>query len=308
MGEGETGLKARNRRGGRWAVPVGIVLLSLIAVGAWGQESSTPATTLQSEHSKAEESSSSLQSLPEAPLPPQQQEKQGESTADKTKDITKDITKEAEKETEKLGTVTLDKLEGWERGWLTGPYTSRRGRLVPFTDEQRKQIYLQQTLTTPSAYVKRMFVAGGDQIRDSPAGWGEGWGAYGERFASREGQFITANSVAALGNWKLKYDPLYDQCKCEGFGARTKHAIVRSFLTYNRTERELRPQWALFGGAFAGGVVSSTWKPRPQNFAANGAYAVLGQAGYGALLNFFIEFAGDMNRKMDAWRERHGRR
>lgn len=244
--------------------------------------------------------------MPEAPTP-QQQEKQGESTADKTKDITKDITKEAEKETEKLGTVTLDKLEDWERGWLTGPYTSRHGRLVPFTSEQRQRIYLEQTLTTPSAYVKRMFVAGADQLRDSPAGWGEGWGAYGERFASREGQFITANSVAALGNWALQYDPLYDQCKCEGL-ARVKHAILRSFLTYNRTESQLRPQLALFGGAFAGGVVSSAWKPHPQNFALNGAYAVLGQAGYGAMLNVFIEFAGDMNRKVDRWRARHEQR
>ena len=43
-----------------------------------------------------------------------------------------------------------------------------------------------------------------------------------ERFASREGQFITANTLAALGNAKLGYEVRYDQCKCEGFWPRAE--------------------------------------------------------------------------------------
>jgi len=147
-----------------------------------------------------------------------------------------------------------------------------------------------------------MFVAGVDQLRETPLEWGDGWGAYGERFASREGQFITANSLAALGNAALRYEPRYDQCRCSGVGMRTRHAILRNFVTYNRSEQQLRPQWALFGGAFAGGVISASWKPHPRNALADGGYAVLGQAGWGALLNFFTEFAGDINRKLGAKR------
>ena len=98
----------------------------------------------------------------------------------------------------------------------------------------------------------------------------------------------------------LQYEPRYDRCGCSGFALRTRHAILRNFLTYNRSERELRPQWALYGGAFGGGLISTAWKPHPRNAFAEGGRAVVGQAAYGALLNFFIEFAGEINRKLGA--------
>ena len=143
-----------------------------------------------------------------------------------------------------------------------------------------------------------MIVAGADQWREAPLEWGDGWGAYEKRFASREGQFITANTITALGNAVLKYEPMYDQCECSGFLHRTRHAILRNFITYNSTEQELRPQWALYAGAFAGGVISTTWRPSKYSVLTNGAFAMLGQAGFGSLLNFFIEFAGDINRRL----------
>jgi hypothetical protein len=216
------------------------------------------------------------------------------------KEKTRQVTIDAAEATRKFGQATLYKITDWERGWLTGPYVSKNRELVPMTAEQRRQIYLQQTFTVPSDYFKRMFSAAVDQIRDSPSQWPEGWGGYGERFASREGQFIAANSLAALGDSLIKYEPRYDQCKCSGFVHRTRHAIMRNFLTYDQTERQLRPQWALYGGAFGGGLISTAWKPQPQNTLRNGAYGMLGQAGYGSLLNFFTEFAGDINRKIDA--------
>jgi hypothetical protein len=145
--------------------------------------------------------------------------------------------------------------------------------------------------------MKRMFGAGIDQARGVPSQWDDGWGGYAERFASREGQFITANTLAALGNAKLGYEVRYDQCKCEGVWPRTRHAIVRNFLTYNRSEKEMRPQWALYGGAFGGGMVSTAWKPSPKNAFTNGALAMVGQAGYGTLLNFITEFSREINRK-----------
>lgn len=200
--------------------------------------------------------------------------------------------------TKKLGEETLNKVRDWEAGWFTGPYISRSRQPVALTGQQRRDIYLQQTLTTPSAYFKRMFSAGVDQIRESPSQWNEHWSGYGERFASREGQFITANSLAALGNAALKYEPRYDQCHCSGFWPRTRHAILRNFLTYDESELHMRPQWALYGGAFAGGVIATSWKPHPRNALANGGFAALEQGGYGAALNFFIEFAGEINRKL----------
>ncbi len=236
---------------------------------------------------------------------PQDEKKdEGSNPAQAAAQKTKAITVQAAAATKNLGTAALVKARDWESGWLTGVYVEDGRPLEPVTPQQRREIYMEQTLATPGAYLKRMFAAGIDQARGAPPQWDDGWGGYAERFASREGQFITANTLAYLGNAKLKYEPRYDQCRCSGFWPRTRHAIMRNFLTYNQSEQELRPQWGLYGGAFGGGLVSSTWKPHPRNALADGGWAVLGQAGYGSLLNIFVEFSTDINRKIGAKRKR----
>lgn len=212
--------------------------------------------------------------------------------------MTKQVTVQAATATKNAGTAALLKARDWESGWVTGIFVGADQQMVPLTTSQRRTIYLEQTLATPGAYMKRLFAAGIDQARGAPPEWGGGFGGYSKRFASREGQFITANTVAWLGNAKLKYEPRYDQCRCSGFWPRTRHAIMRNFLTYNETEQELRPQWALYGGSFTGGLVSTAWKPHPRNAFAEGGRAMLGQAGYGVLLNIFIEFSTDINHKL----------
>jgi hypothetical protein len=208
-----------------------------------------------------------------------------------------DKTKQAAEMTKDVATEGLIRARDWESTWISGVYVGKNQPLITPNRKQREEYYLRQTLTTPGAYMKRMFAAGIDQASGNPRQWDDGWGGYAERFASREGQFITANTLAALGNAKLGYEIRYDKCKCSGVWPRSRHAILRNFLTYDRTEENLRPQWALYGGAFGGGVVATTWKPGSQSYWKNGVWGVLGQAGYGALLNFFTEFSTEINRK-----------
>ena len=244
--------------------------------------------------------SSAEPQAPQNQTPTEEKKDDNANPAQAAAEKTKEVTIEAVEATKEAGKQALFKARDWETGWFTGAYVEKGRKRVPMTAQQRLDIYLQQTLVSPSDYMKRAFAAGIDQARGVPSQWDDGWGGYAERFASREGQFITANSLAALGNAALRYEPRYDQCRCSGFWPRTKHAILRNFVTYDRSEQELRPQLALYGGAFGGGLVSSSWKPHPRDMWSDGAYAMLGQAGYGALLNFFIEFAGDINRKIGA--------
>jgi len=208
-----------------------------------------------------------------------------------------DKTKQAAVMTQHAAREGLLKARNWESGWITGVYVARDGQLVTLTGRERTEYYLRQTLTTPAAYMKRMFAAGIDQASGSPRQWDDGLGGYAERFASREGQFITANTLAALGNAKLGYEVRYDKCKCDGVWLRSRHAILRNFLTYDRSEQHFRPQLGLYGGAFGGGVVATTWKPGSQSYWKNGVWGMVGQAGYGALINFFTEFSREINRK-----------
>ena len=243
---------------------------------------------------------------PAQPEQPPTEEKKDEAPnpAQAAAEKTKEVTIQAAEATKNLGQAALVKARDWERGWLTGVYVGEGRTMIPLTMKQRREIYLEQTLTTPGAYLKRMFAAGIDQARGAPPQWDDGWGGYAERFASREGQFITANTLAYMGNVALKYEPRYDQCRCSGFWPRTRHAIMRNFLTYNESERQLRPQWALYGGSFGGGVLSTAWKPKPRNAFAEGSRAMAGQAGYGSLLNFFIEFSPEINRAIGATTKR----
>jgi flagellar motor protein MotB len=290
-------------RGQRRGAILHLACLAIVCATALAQNQpnaqSAPATENSQQSQPPQDQPQQNQTQEQTPQnqPTQSQPSQSESSQSAAQKK-KDITQEASEETRKFGEETLNRVVDWEKGWLTGPYVGKNRPLVAMTAQQRREIYLQQTFTAPSDYFKRMVSAAVDQWRGSPPQWPEGWGGYGERFASREGQFIAANSLAALGDAKLKYEPRYDQCKCSGFRLRTRHAILRNFLTYNQSEQELRPQWALYGGAFAGGVISSAWKPYPRNVLADGGWGVLGQAGYGALLNFFTEFAGDINRKL----------
>lgn len=238
------------------------------------------------------------QDKPEPPDAPQPSNPQPSQVPDDKKDESPNPAVAAAAKTKDLTAQALDKARAWEGGWLTGIYVGKDQQRVPLTGDQRLDYYLKQTLTTPGAYMKRMFTAGFDQVRGVPYQWDDGWTGYAERFASREGQFISANSLAALGNAALKYEPRYDRCRCTGFWPRTKHAIIRNFLTYNESEVELRPQWALYAGAFGGGLISTSWKPKPRNPFEEGGRAAAEQGGYGAALNIFIEFADEINSKI----------
>ncbi len=248
----------------------------------------------QPEQSQPQASGSSqapAQEIPDAP---------GETKKDESANPVQQVedkTKQAVNMTRDAATAGLLKARDWESGWIAGIYVGKNRKLVTLTAAERREIYLRQTLTTPEAYMKRMFAAGIDQARGVPYQWDDGWAGYAERFASREGQFIAANSLAALGNAKLGYEVRYDQCKCQGLWRRTRHAFIRNLVTYDRSEEHLRPQWALYGGAFGGGMISTAWKPSPKNAFTNGGRAAAEQVGWGTLLNFFIEFSREINRK-----------
>jgi len=235
---------------------------------------------------------------PDAPQPCPPSCQAPDAKKDDKKEVSPNRALAAAAKTKDLTVQALGKAREWEGGWITGIYIGKDQQRIPLTGDQRLDYYLRQTLTTPGAAMKRMFTAGFDQVRGVPYQWDDGWAGYGERFASREGQFIASNSLAALGNAALKYEPRYDRCRCTGFWPRTRHAIVRNFLTYNQSEVELRPQWALYGGAFGGGLISTSWKPKPRNAFSEGARAAGEQGGYGIAWNFIVEFGDEIKTKI----------
>ncbi len=273
-----------------WASVFVLGLVALVGGVAFAQ-------TQQSPPSAAEQQ---LPNAPDASKPDANHNNKDENASpvqqlqDKTKQIVSQTTDTAR--------TTFIKARDWESSWIAGIYVGKNRKLVPLTRQQRMDYYLHQTFTRPEDYMKRMFAAGVDQARGVPYQWDDGWAGYAERFASREGQFFTSNSLAALGNAELGYEVRYDKCKCSGFKHRLRHAIMRNFLTYDRSEVNLRPQLGLYGGAFGGGLMVTAWKPGARSAWANGGWAMLGQAGYGSLVNIITEFGTEINRKQGVGR------
>lgn len=198
--------------------------------------------------------------------------------------------------------TTLEKIRDLPAEWLIGPYIPSTKPLTPLTSGQRREVYIDQTFGNFSAYFARMFTGGIDQARGVPAEWGGGMGAYGERFASRYGRFAIANTFHSVGNAALGYEPRYDLCRCRGFWPRARHAVVRNFVTYNRSEVERRPAIPLYAGSYGAGMISSAWLPGHRNVWKEGAYSALGQAEWGSAINFVSEFAIDILRKVTSRR------
>jgi len=186
------------------------------------------------------------------------------------------------------------RLERLPIEWIIGPYIPVQGQLETLSNAQRGQIYVRQTFLTAGSYVARAFSAGLDQARGEPRDWGGGSVGYGKRYAARYGEFVVQNSILSGGNALLGYEPRYDFCRCEGSWPRTRHAISRNFVAYDRSEHYLRPQVPMYGGAFAAGVLYNTWLPGQHNIWRGGAYNVLSQAEIGSGYNVASEFALDI--------------
>jgi hypothetical protein len=142
-----------------------------------------------------------------------------------------------------------------------GAYVPKEVTLQSLSNHQRFQLFLRQSFTTPGVYLKTAFFSLSDQVANSPLEWGDGFGGYAKRTASRYGQFVTQNALAGLGNGLLGYEPRYNRCRCTGFWPRTRHALIRNFVTYDRTEQHLRPQLGMYAGAFGAGVIAGPGCP-----------------------------------------------
>jgi hypothetical protein len=178
--------------------------------------------------------------------------------------------------------------------WIYGSYVPKEVPLESLNPNRRFKLYLRQTYTTPGIYVKTTLFALHDQIHNTYPEWGDGFDGFAKRFGTRQAEFIIQNSVISLGDGLLGWEPRYDRCRCDGFWPRTRHAMVRNFVTYDRTEKSLRPQLFPYVGAFAGSATGTAWEPGNVRWQEKGVQAVITQVPIGMGINFIGEFAPEI--------------
>jgi hypothetical protein len=182
--------------------------------------------------------------------------------------------------------------------WFYGSYVPKDVPLEFLNADQRLKLYIRQTYTTWGIYIKTTLFTLSDQASDRYPEWGDGFGGFAKRFGTRQAEFVIQNSVIALGDGLLGWEPRYDRCRCTGFWPRTRHAIVRDFVTYDRTEKNLRPQLFTYLGAFTGAVTATAWEPGHNPWQVKGYQAAITQLPIGMGINWIGEFAPDIGRKL----------
>jgi hypothetical protein len=180
--------------------------------------------------------------------------------------------------------------------WLYGSYVPKDAELRPLTGGERLKLYVRQTYLTPGIYIKTTLFALRDHVADSNPEWGDDFGGFAKRLGNRQVQFIIQNSLTSLGDGVLGWEPRYDRCRCDHFWPRTRHAILRNLVTYDRTEQSLRPQLMPYVSAFSASAIATTWQPGNPSWEIKGYQAVITQFFVGAGINWIGEFAPEITR------------
>lgn len=155
---------------------------------------------------------------------------------------------------------------------------------------------MKMTYTTYGIYIKTGLFTMSDQIRDVPPGWDKRPEGFAKRLGTREAQFVVQNSITALGNAALNWEPRYDRCRCDGFWPRTWHAVNRNFVTCWGPDQHLRPQLMPYVGAFGGAVMSASWQPNNPDVLVKGYQGAVTQVAVGIGVNWLAEFAPQIKR------------
>jgi hypothetical protein len=103
---------------------------------------------------------------------------------------------------------------------------------VKITPKQRFDYYASQTYS-PFVILGSMSGAGISQGINSPKEWGQGWEAYGKRFASSWGSIIAGNTVQYAAAAAFHEDNRYFRSKSGAFKNRLGHVIISPFVAVN---------------------------------------------------------------------------
>jgi hypothetical protein len=183
--------------------------------------------------------------------------------------------------------------------WVYGAYIPKDAPIVPLTGKERFKLYLRQTYTTPGIYVKTGLFAIHDQAKETEPEWGDGISGFGKRVGSLQAGNIIQNSLTALGNAAVGFEPRYDRCRCTGAWPRIRHAVVRNFITYGGTDdKGIRPQIMSYAAAFGAGVTVASWEPNYPSVLPKGYQSVVTQAWVGVVVDALAEFAPDIKRML----------
>ena len=173
---------------------------------------------------------------------------------------------------------------------LVGPYDPK-----VLTGKERFEQYILNTLG-PVPLMGEALGSGLNQWSSTPGEWGQGWGAYGKRYASNLG-YNAARQTIAYGVATLFHeDSRYFASEEHGFWPRTRHALI-STVTARRRDGTRGFSFSSVGGVAGGVAIQSLWGPPSMQTARSAAINSGISLGVTAGFNVVREFLPDLLRR-----------
>jgi hypothetical protein len=137
-----------------------------------------------------------------------------------------------------------------------------------------------------------------DQANNSPKSWGQGWGAYGQRYgASFADNSIGTFMTTAIFPSMLHEDPRYYQSGHGSFGHRAYYSINRLVVARTDSGHSRLNYSELIGNAVAAGISNVYHAPEDRTWGRNlSTYGMLDM--WDGVANVLKEFWPDIHRKM----------
>jgi hypothetical protein len=137
-----------------------------------------------------------------------------------------------------------------------------------------------------------------DQLRDRPSEWGEGWGVFGERYASHLGQYAFQRSIAFPVQAIDHEDTRYFRSTRTTLKGRVADAFLHTIWRHDDSGGMMPAYSEFFGDYGAAAISRYLWWP--ERFHNRSAVFIAGSDTIliDAAINLFHEFTPDIKRKL----------
>lgn len=186
-------------------------------------------------------------------------------------------------------------------------------KLPPLTAKQKYAVVARGTFD-PVQFPWWAFLSAISQADNSEPGYGQGWGAYGKRFATAAADGTIENfTTGAVLPSLLHQDPRFYQSSTGGYARRSWYAVSRIFVTRTDSGRSQFNYSEIVGSALSASISTYGYHPRstyistptnPHQFVpsdrtlTNTANVWGSQIGYDTITIVVKEFWPDIHRKL----------
>jgi hypothetical protein len=137
----------------------------------------------------------------------------------------------------------------------------------PLTEKKRFDLYVASTVG-PIPLLGEAVGAAVSQWENSPKEWGQGWGAYGERFGSNLAYNGVRQTVTYGTSFLFHEDNRYFASRAHGFWGRTGYAVL-STVRARHPDGGQAFSISAVSGVVAASAISSIWGPSSWKGAGN---------------------------------------